>query len=151
MGKAVTEARSLRRRLGLQGLVDIKAVAAQAGLYVNYLPLGSNQSVKVGYIVGVSSNLLWDDQRWVIAHALGHHLLHPRRRCNARPSPALPFEREADEFAYALLVDEEYARCLQLDSEIKLAWRLQVPVTMVRKHAVNYGLLNASLAAQPEA
>ena len=61
--------------------------------------------------VAVAKRLGPERRRWVIAHAIGHRLLHPGNHLELRAHTDLPrrFEREADDFAHALLIDDEEA------------------------------------------
>ena len=58
--------------------------------------------------IGVAERLDPCWRRWVIAHAIGHRLLHPGNHLWIRDHSSLGggrYEREAEDFALALLVD----------------------------------------------
>ena len=51
------------------------------------------------------------ERRWDVAHAIGHHVLHPGNQLWLRSQTLLakPNGRQSEDFAYGLLVDEAEA------------------------------------------
>ena len=122
MNKAQRKAVELRRKLGLRGRVDAEEVANLLGLVVVPLSLAVQEEMLMDGYIGVARRLDSSWRRWVIAHAIGHRLMHPGNHLELRAHTELPqpWEREADEFAHALLVDEEEA----LDAGFVYAWEV---------------------------
>ena len=112
MNKAQRRAVELRRRLGLRGRVDAETMANLLGLVVVPWPLAVQQEMLLGRYIGVAERLDPRWRRWVIAHAIGHRLLHSGNHLWIRNHTSLggPYEREAEDFALALLVDAREAR-----------------------------------------
>ncbi len=133
--KALHLGRVLRRTLDLSGRIDAESVAAELGLTIFNWPLkGRVQEVKVGESVGVSSRLVPSWRRWAVAHAIGHHQLHPGNHVWLRATTGLAasMERQAEEFAYGLLVDEVEGFEAGLLADWELAEYFGVPEEVVR-------------------
>ena len=77
MSRAHRRGRELRRNLGLRGQVDVDAVANILGLEVVSWPFEKLDEMMLGDVIGVSPRLDSRWRRWVVAHAMGHGLLHP--------------------------------------------------------------------------
>lgn len=125
----------LRRELGLRGRVDAEAVASRLGLDVSDRPFRVLQEMQVGGVIGVARRLDPPWRRWVIAHAIGHSILHPGNHLWMREHTRLGarVEREAEEFAEALLVDEREASEQGLVQPWEIAEYFGVPEEMVRR------------------
>ena len=108
MNRARLKAEQLRRKLGLRGRVDAEEVANLLGLEVVPWPLEVQEEMLLGRVIGVAQRLDPRWRRWVIAHAIGHKLLHPGNQLWIRDHTSLGgrYEREAEDFARTLLVDE---------------------------------------------
>ena len=134
MNRAQQRASALRRELGLEGRVDAEAVANGLGLEVQPWPLEVLTELQVDGTVVVAERLEPEWRRWVIAHAIGHQLLHPGNLLLLRDHAVLAsrYEREAEDFAYALLVDEEEARAEGLVDSWEIAEHFGVPDEMVQ-------------------
>ncbi len=90
---------------------------------LNVLVHIGNIGIKGGYMylkrhkyIFLSQDLEEHEMRLVLAHELGHAVLHPRTNCNFLKSFTLiltdKIEREANEFAAELLIsDEELKEC----------------------------------------
>jgi Zn-dependent peptidase ImmA (M78 family) len=117
-------------------LVQIEELATALGLEVIPWPLPlPMQEVKVGQFIAVSANPSPAWRRWVIAHAIGLHLLHSGVNTiwlQARTLLADRLERQAEDFAWGLLVDEEEARRLGLREPWEIAEHFGVPEEIVR-------------------
>ena len=133
MNKAQRKAKELRRKLGLQGRVDAEEVANLLGLVVVPLSLAVQEEMLMDGYIGVARRLDSPWRRWVIAHAIGHRLLHPGNHFRSRihTDLAIPYEREAEDFALALLVDAEEARDEGLTDLWEVAEHFGVPEEMV--------------------
>ncbi len=122
MNRARRRALTLRRRFGLRGRVDAEAVANALGLEVWLRDFQVQKEVQVDGQIAVARRLSPEWRRWVTAHAIAHRLMHPGNHLELRAHTELPrpWEREAEEFAHALLVDEEEA----LDAGFTYAWEV---------------------------
>ena len=123
--------------MDLAGRIDVEAVAQDLGLTIFAWPLrGRVQEVKVGDAVGVSEGLLPGWRRWAIAHAIGHHQLHPGNHAWLRANTGLatPMERQAEEFAYGLLIDVSEAAEAGMLEDWEVADFFGVPEELVRTH-----------------
>ena len=122
MTRARRKALDLRGKLGLHGQVDAEAVANVLGLTVVPLKLEGLQELMVDDCIGVAERLPPDWRRWVIAHALGHRVLHPGNHLWLRMHTGLEgrVEREAEDFAHALLLDPKEA----VDEGLTQAWEI---------------------------
>ena len=101
------KAKRLREQCGVKGRVDIEAVA---------------------------HHLDEPAQRWAIAHAIGHHVMQAQSNTIWLRTYTLlsdKFERQAEDFAFHLLVDLEEARAEGLTDAVLIAERYGVPVEMV--------------------
>ncbi len=151
MSRATERGAALRRQLGLQGQVDAEAVAASLGLIVRRWPFAVLGEMRLGDYIAVANRLEPDWQRWVIAHAIGHRLLHPGNRLHVLLHPGNhlhvhglanltdSFEHEADDFARALLVDDEEAIAERLTRSSEVAEYFGVPDELVRKGSERWG------------
>ena len=107
MKRAQKKAKKLRRDLRLHGRVDAEEVAGMLGMEVVSWPMKVHEEMQMGRYIGVAERLDPCWRRWVIAHAIGHRLLHPGNHLWIRDHTSLgsKFEREAEDFARALLMD----------------------------------------------
>ena len=122
MNRARRRAGTLRRRFGLRGRVDAEAVANALGLEVWLRDFEVQKEMQIDGHIAVARRLSPEWRRWVTAHAIGHRLMHPGNHLELRAHTDLPrpWEREADEFAHALLVDEDEA----LEAGFVYAWEV---------------------------
>ncbi len=124
-----------RRALGLRGRVDAEEVANQLGLEVWTWPFQVLQEMLLTESIAVAQRLDAPWRRWVIAHAIAHNLLHPGNHLWMQKHTLLGHrvEREAEEFAGALLIDESEA----LEQGIVYLWEVAeyfgVPEETVRR------------------
>ena len=135
--RAVQKAKALRQKLGLQGQVDVEAVANILGLTVFLWRLDSLQELMVDDCIGVAERLAPVWRRWVIAHAVGHRVLHPGNHLWMRLHTDLgnKVEREAEDFAHALLMNAEEATQMGLVHAWEIAEYFGVPEEQVRLQA----------------
>lgn len=133
MNLAQRKAVELRRRLGLRGRVEAEEVASILGLEVQPWPLEVQEEMLLGRYIGVAERLDHRRRRWVIAHAIGHSLLHPGNHLWIRDHTSMGgrYEREAEDFALALLVDEREAREMGLRELWEVAEHFGVPQELV--------------------
>ena len=128
----------LGKKLGLKGQVDPEAAANMLGLMVVPLKLESLQELMVDDCIGVADRLPSEWLRWVVAHAIGHRVLHPGNHMWMRIHTALAnrLEREAKDFTHTLLVDFEEAVDAGLVHTWEIAEYFGVPEEMVffRRH-----------------
>jgi len=84
--------------------------------------------------ISINNSLAASEKRIVLAHELGHHLLHPgmSRRLLERTTlfPLDRFERQAYEFAAFLLIDSSQIE--REDTIEMIAYRFNVNVDLVR-------------------
>lgn len=133
MNRAQRKAVELRKKLGLSGRVDAEAVAGIVGLEVMSWPLEVQEEMQMGRYIGVAERLDPPRRRWAIAHAIGHKLLHPGNHLWVRDHTSLGslFEREAEDFARALLVDVDEAMSDGLSELWEVAEHFGVPQELV--------------------
>ena len=133
MKRAQRKAVELRKKLGLHGRVDSEAVANILGLDVVPWPMKVQEELQMGYTIGVAERLDARWRRWVIAHAIGHRLLHSGNHLWIRDHTSLGglFEREAEDFARALLMDVREAMEEGLREVWEVAEHFGVPDEMV--------------------
>ena len=88
----------------------------------------------IGDVICVALRLDPAWQRWVTAHAIGHRLLHPGNHLWIRLHTGLAqrFEREAEDFARALLVDSQEAAKAGLMQSWEVAEYFGVPEELIR-------------------
>ncbi len=133
MKRAQRKADQLRRKLKLSGRVDAEAVANILGLDVVPWPLDVQEEMQMDRYIGVAERLDARWRRWVIAHAIGHRLLHSGNHLWIRDHTSLGslFEREAEDFARALLIDSDEAMEEGLSEVWELAEHFGVPQELV--------------------
>ena len=107
MKRAQRKAVELRKKLGLHGRVDAESVANILGMEVVPWPMRVQEEMQMGRYIAVAERLDASWRRWVIAHAIGHRLLHTDNHLWVRDHTSLGslYEREAEDFARALLMD----------------------------------------------
>lgn len=134
MTRAQRRGREMRRELGLHGQVDAEAVASRLGYEVWTWPLDTLEEMARGRSIAVAERLDPSWRRWVIAHAIGHKVLHPGNHVWMRARTLLGHrvEREAEEFAGALLMDGREAAERRLVHSWEVAEYFGVPDEMVR-------------------
>ena len=134
MSRAQQRGSAMRQALGLSGQVDVEAVARHLGLTVERRPLRVLEEMRLGDYVAVADRLEPWWQRWVVGHAIGHGVLHPGNHLWIRRHTDLAygFEREAEDFAHALLVDLEEAAAAGLANSWEVAKHFGVPVEVLR-------------------
>ena len=132
MKRAQRKAAALRRKLGLHGRVDAETVANMVGLEVVPWPLEVQEEMQMGLYIGVAERLDPRWRRWVIAHAIGHRLLHSGNHLWIRDHTSLGgiYEREAEDFARALLMDVAEAMAQGLSELWEVAEHFGVPEEM---------------------
>ena len=107
MNRAQRRAVELRRLLGLHGRVDARSVADILELEIWPRPFREFQEMKMGEFICIALRFEPEWKRWCTAHAIGHLLMHPGNHLWIRSHTGLAhkFEREAEDFAHALLLD----------------------------------------------
>lgn len=100
----------LRRYPQFSFPLDIEELVTEVGCeLIEWKFLSPVKEVKHGRWIGIAEGLERNEQRYLAAHALGHHLLHCGNQLWFRDwheTNVLKQEREADEFAAHLLVPE---------------------------------------------
>lgn len=132
MKRAQRTGKKLRRQLELRGRVDVEEVASILGMEVVPWPMEVQEEMQMDRYIGVADRL--DDRwrRWVTAHAIGHRLLHSGNHLWIRDHTSLGslFEREAEDFARALLMDVDEAMEEGLSELWEVAEHFGVPEEM---------------------
>ena len=136
MNRAQRRALELRRTLGLRGRVDAEAVTNHLGLEVKLWTLRVLKEMGIGDVICVARRLDPAWRRWVTAHAIGHRLLHPGNHLWIRLHTGLAqrYEREAEDFARALLVDAREAEAAGLMESWEVAEHFGVPDEVLSLH-----------------
>ena len=137
MTRAQRRGAVLRRRLGLTGRVDAEAVAEIMGYPVKRLPLMKQKEVEVAGIICIADRLGPEESRWYIAHCLGHKTMHEGNQLWVYKNTLLgcKYEREAQDFAHALLTDDREAIGEGLTCSLEVAHYFGVPEEFVRVQA----------------
>ncbi len=139
MTRAQQRGATIRRALGLRGQVDAEAVARVLGFSIERRPLLVLEEMRVGDYIMVADRLEPWWQRWVVAHAIGHCVLHPGNHHWIRRHTddlAHAFEREAEDFAYGLLVDPAEEAEEGLNSSWEVAKHFGVPIEVLRQRGL---------------
>ena len=141
--------RLIRYYTRMAGSRDPVAIAMAAGIRIAYLPLGeiagNYMLLKRKRWIFVDDNIPTDSPlfRVVVAHELGHALLHRKENCAFLKHKTLllttGIEREANQFAAELLIDadmledysaytkEDFCRCTGYPKEL-IELRLKQPL-----------------------
>ncbi len=137
MSRATKRGSVLRRELGLRGQVDAQAVTDHLGLVVKRSPFRVFEEMRIGKFIAVADRLEPEWRRWVVAHAVGHGFLHAGNQLWIRKHTDLGhgFEREAEDFAFGLLVDPREALAEGFVYSWEVAEHFGVPDEMVRARA----------------
>ncbi len=112
-------------------------VANAPGLDVWLRDFEVQKEMQISGHIAVARRLEPEWRRWVTAHAVGHRLMHPGNHLELRAHTDLPrpWEREAEEFAHALLVDEEEALAEGFVYAWEVAEHFGVPAELVSVQA----------------
>ena len=133
--RAKDKGRLLRAKHGLTGAVDVGALAEVLRLRVDSwdLPAEELHEAIRGRNIAVAAGLKATGHRWAVAHGIGHWVLHPGNHLwlRAQSMLAIPYERQAEEFAYGLLVDEAEAATERLPTLAHVADYFGVPMGTV--------------------
>ena len=134
--RARDKGRLLRQKYGLTRRVDVEALAEAMGLRIDVrddLPPEDLHEITIGRRIAVSAEICDQDRRWAIAHGIGHRILHPGNHVwlRAHTMLTIPYERQAEEFAYGLLVDEAEAATERLPTLAHVADYFGVPMGTV--------------------
>ena len=131
------EASRLRRQCGASGQVRVEEVAHLVGLEIDGRQFRVREVDEIAYGSGVAVAYHLDapDQRWAVAHAIGHRVLHGTswnqvwlRTCTQLPDK---LEAQAEQFAYHLLIDLDEAWDEGLETAEEVAEYFGVPVGMI--------------------
>ena len=127
MVRTAATASEIRRRLGISrgSRVNVWDVAGKLGLevYRRSFRGAKLQEITIGRRIAISDRLTQRNERWAIAHGIGHAVLH-RGAANhvwlhtKGGESADDFETEADTFAFHLLVSVSRLASLYEDYEI---------------------------------
>ena len=133
MTRAHQKGALLRRKLGLTGRVDAEAVANIMGFKVTLAPMEVQTEIEVGGYILVAERLGPEWRRWYTAHSLGHKVLHPGNQLWVYRKTMLgsKLEREANDFAHALLMDGQEAIRAGLTCYWEVAEHFGVPNEVV--------------------
>ena len=134
MNKAQRRAVEFRRKLGLRGQVDAEGVANNLGFEVIPWALRAQEEMRIDRYMCIAEDLEPDERRWMIAHSIGHWFLHPGNHLwiYKHTSFGGRIEREANDFACAMLMDVEEALDARLTESWEIAEHFGIPDRMVR-------------------
>ncbi len=137
MNRAQRRAVELRRKLRLHGRVDAQGVADILELDIERWPWRKLQEVKTDGVIYIALRSEPEWSRWLMAHAIGHELMHPGNHLWIRKHTGLAhkFEREAEDFARALLLDTQEAIDRGLTNSSELADYFGVPEKVIALQA----------------
>lgn len=136
MTRATRRGAALRRELGLRGQVDAQALTDDLGLVVRRSRFRVFEEMRLGNFIAVADRFEPEWWRWVVAHAVGHGFLHPGNHFWIRRHTDLGhgFEREAEDFAFGLLVDPREALAEGCVDSWEVAEHFGVPDERVRAY-----------------
>ncbi len=138
MNRAVQAAERLALRYGrdpweVANALDVLVLAERLPRSVSELYLAAPDNV---HAILLDKALSTVKSRELLAHGLAHHILHVGNYFTTRPT-LCAHEREADDFAAALLVDgvalAKHLRELDPPSDAELAWDFEVSIPTVRR------------------
>ena len=137
MSRATRRGTELRRELGLHGQVDALAVSDHLGLVVKFWRFAAFEEMRLGPFIAVANRFEPEWRRWVVAHAVGHGFLHVGNHfwMTRNTDLGLSFEREAEDFAFGLLVDPREAAAEGYVHSWEVAEHFGVPDERVRAYA----------------
>ncbi|MCY3601669.1 MAG: ImmA/IrrE family metallo-endopeptidase [Dehalococcoidia bacterium] len=133
MSRATKLGAELRRELGLHGQVDAQAVTDHLGLVVKRSRFLVFEEMRLENFIAVADRFEPEWSRWVVAHAVGHGFLHVGNQFWIQRHTDLDhgFEREAEDFAFGLLVDPREAAAEGCLYSWEVAEHFGVPDEMV--------------------
>ena len=137
--KARDKGTLLRQEHALSGRVDVYELADAMDLHIDLLPLPACEmhEITVSRSIAVSTELNDAEQRWAVAHGIAHRVLHPGNAVWARANTLLGnrLEREAEDFAYGLLVAEGEAVAERLPTLADVAEHFGIPIYTLWENA----------------
>jgi Zn-dependent peptidase ImmA (M78 family) len=149
MNSAQQRAQEIRRRYHFTGPQDIERVLKAENVYVRRIPfVGRIDEMIVYNYIGIRSSLRDSRRvRELLAHALGHHLLHsgnqPYYYFRGDHALTQQWERQAWDFAYELLMPaqklEELLRQQSGDDDVRDYFQVSEEFYRERKEAFREG------------
>lgn len=141
--RAIEKARELQQRYpGLTFPIDMEYMSQAEGcILIDWPFLNPVREVKRGNWIGLAEGLNVRDRRYLIAHALAHHLLHAGNQlsfCDWRKVGVLKQEREADECAAHILLPEHELSKIRWMRLWELAEYFGVPENLVRRRLTEF-------------
>ena len=96
--------------------------------------LRAQEEMRIDRYMCIAEDLEPDERRWMIAHSIGHWFLHPGNHLwiYKHTSFGGRIEREANDFACAMLMDVEEALDAHLTESWEIAEHFGIPDRMVR-------------------
>ena len=137
--RARDKGRLLRQEYRLSGRVDAVELAERLGLRVDTWSLPADELHELTLRdkrIAVSPDITDQDRRWAVAHGIGHRILHPSNHLwlRAHSLLAMPYERQAEQFTYGVLVDEAEVRAERLRTLAEVAAHFGVPIHALLEH-----------------
>ena len=133
----------LRQKYGLTGAVNVDELTERMGLRIDVrdMPAEELHEITIGRNIAVSSQMSHQERRWTIAHAIVHWVLHPGNHVwlRSKTSLAIPYEREAESFAYGVLVDDDEVLAERLGSLVEVAAHFGVPMHVLWENGPQVG------------
>lgn len=122
--------------------VDIESLAEAEGLELLYWPfLKPVSEIKRGRWIGLAQGLSEPDRRYLIAHALAHHVMHVGNQLafHHQQMRLVPKEeREADKCAAHILMPEEELEKVPHMAPWDLAEYFKVPEELARRRVTEF-------------
>ena len=128
-------ANEVRGSLGITGPVNIEHVAKELGVRIIEIPCRGEKVKEVTFenFVGVRKGLPRPLRNWVIAHGLGHIILHQGEANQVwlyfNGESAAGLESEAEDFAFHLLVGNDRDLLFGMGDNAEIARFFGVPLT----------------------
>lgn len=141
--RGIAKAAKVVAALNLTGRVNLEQVIRAYGIKIDIIEFrGSNvQEITIGNRIAVRRGLSDRRRRWVIAHGIGHVLLHGKGNhvwlhMNDRRRDRDQEEIEAEAFAHKLLVGDMRVPINRLGEHSELAIYYGVPTEKVSSHPI---------------
>lgn len=141
--RAIRKAREVFQSYpGMKFPLDIEKIATEEGCeVVTWAFLHPVKEVKRGRYIGIAAGLEPREQRYLVAHALAHHLLHCGNQLafhGLQEVVRYRQEREADECAAHILIPEEELAQLSFTPLWEIAEYFGVPEEIVKKRITEF-------------
>ena len=135
------KAKQVCRHLHLRGRVNLEQLTKAYGIKIDLVEFRGThiQEITIGNRIAVRRDLSDRWRRWVIAHGIGHVLLHREGNhawlhMNERHDERDKYEEEAEAFAHELLIGSDFFWRYRTSENSEMAAYYGVPEHKVASH-----------------